>query len=507
MEKHIDKYLEYRKKIIAFRYVDWLINWDQETQAPPLSAKFRADQVEVLAQLYFDLRKEQDFLDTVDFLITNIEEIKDLDLRKDILKINKELRIMRLVPIEEYIDYQVTLAESSQIWAEARELNDFNHFVPVLEKIVRYQKNIIKYFETDELKGYDVLLDEYEEGFTSKMYDQFFDILKEELVPYVMEATKGRRPKFNRKLTGREYPIYKQKEFSRYLIKTFSYDLNRGAIRDTIHPFTSGISTTDIRITSDYYTDSFVTSIVSVLHEIGHAIYDQNNDPKYNGTFLFGSPTYGLHEAQARFYENMIGKSFAFWKKHYPKLLEIFPKQLAGINSLEFYRYLNQVKRSRIRVDADELTYPLHIMVRYEIEKEIFEDELKVKDIPRRWRTLMSDYVGSRPIDDIQGALQDIHWAHGSFGYFPAYALGSAYAAQLYHAMNQDFNVESAIENENIKVINEWFRIKVNQFGASLSASEILLRATGETFNPKYYIDYLKGKYQLISELDQKENK
>src|SRR5690554_4215542 len=301
----------------------------------------------------------------------------------------------------------------------------------------------------------------FEEGSSVAFYDRFFEDLKNELIPFVVEVTKGARPRFNRKLTTREYPIYKQKEISKYLINKLQFDLERGAIRDTVHPFTSGISTDDIRITSDYDINNFTISIFSVLHEIGHAIYDQNNDPKYNGTFLFGSPTYGLHEAQARFYENMIGKSFAFWKKHYPKLLEIFPKQLADINSLEFYRYLNQVKRSRIRVDADELTYPLHIMVRYEIEKEIFEDELKVKDIPRRWRTLMSDYVGSRPIDDIQGALQDIHWAHGSFGYFPAYALGSAYAAQLYHAMNQDFNVESAIENENIKVINEWFRIKV----------------------------------------------
>lgn len=507
MEKYINKYLEYRRKIIAFRYVDWLINWDQETQAPPESAKFRAEQVEVLAKLYFDLRREQPFLDTIDYLIANLDKVNDLDLRKDILRINKELRIMRLVPIEEYIEYQVTLAKSTKIWAEARELNDFNHFAPVLEKIVNYKKNIIKYFTTDNLKGYDVLLDEYEEGFTTKMYDQFFDLLKAELVPYVMEATKGRKPKFNRKLTTRNYPIYKQKEFSKYLIKTFGYDLNRGAIRDTIHPFTDGISTTDIRITSDYYEDSFVTSIVSVLHELGHAIYDQNNDSKYNGTFLFGSPTYGLHEAQARFYENMIGKSFAFWKRHYPKLLEIFPKQLAGINSLEFYRYLNQVERSRIRVDADELTYPLHIMVRYEIEKEIFQDKLKVRDIPRRWRTLMSNYVGSRPIDDVQGSLQDIHWALGSFGYFPAYALGSAYAAQFYKAMNDDFNVESAIENENIKLINEWFRIKVNQYGASLSAGEIILKATGEPFNPQYYVDYLKGKYQLISNLNLKDNK
>lgn len=501
MEKYIEDYLNYRKKIIAFRYVDWLINWDQETQAPAESAKFRSEQVEVLAEMYFDLRNEEKFKATVKYLIENIEKIDDLDLRKDLLKISKELRVMEYVPIEEYIDYQVVLAESTQVWLEAREKNDFNHFVPTLEKIVNYQKNMIKYLETEELKGYDVLLDRYEEGFTIEKYDKFFEELKKELLPFVMEITKGRRPKFNRKLTTREYPIYKQKEFSKYLIKAFDYDLNRGAIRDTVHPFTSGISTTDIRITSDYYEDSFTTSIVSVMHELGHAIYDQNNDPKYNGTFLFGSPTYGLHEAQARFYENMIGKSYAFWKRHYQALVDIFPKQLAGINSLEFYRYLNQVRRSKIRVEADELTYPLHIMVRYEIEKEIFEDKLKVRDIPRRWRTLMANYVGSRPTDDLTGALQDIHWALGSFGYFPAYALGSAYAAQLYNAINKDINIESAIENEHINLINEWFKENVNKYGASLSASEIILKATKEPFNPKYYIEYLKSKYTILNNI------
>lgn len=502
MQKNIDKYLDHRKKIIAFKYVEWIINWDQKTQAPPKSAEFRSEQVEVLSEMYFDLRKDEEFLNTIDYLLLNQDKIRDEDLVKDIKKINKELRVIRKVPMQIYIDNQVILAKSTKIWADALKLNDFNHFAPVLEQIVEYNKIIIKYLEDDNLKGYDVLLDMFEEGSSVEFYDEFFEELKKELVPFVMEVTKGKRPKFNRKLHTREYPITDQKIISKYLLEKTYFDLDRGAIRDTIHSFTSGINTNDIRVTSDYHEDNFVTSIVSVLHEVGHAIYDQNNDPKYNGTFLFGSPSYGLHEAQARLYENMIGKSYPFWMRHYKKLEEVYPKQLNGIEFLEFFKYINQPKRSRIRTEADELTYPLHIMVRYEIEKELFSDKLKVRDIPRRWRTLMANYVGVKPLNDAEGALQDIHWSVGSFGYFPAYALGSAYAAQIYNAMNKVVNVESVIENDHINIINYWLKENINKFGASLTTEEILVYATGEKFNPKYYIKYLKEKFSKLNEIN-----
>lgn len=500
MDKQIEKYLEYRKKIIAFRYIDWLIDWDQKTQAPPKSAAFRSEQVKVLSEMYFELRRNEDFLNTIDYLLNNSNKIEDVDLVKDINVINRELRVIRNVPIDEYIEYQVVLAKSTKIWQEARELNDFEHFVPILEKLVNYNIKIIEYLETDTIKGYDVLLDEYEQGSSVAQYDVFFEYLKKELVPFVMEITKGRKEQFNRKLVNRDYPIVEQKVFSKHLINAFYYDLDRGGIRDTIHSFTSGISTDDIRITSGYDERNFTKSIFSVMHELGHAIYDQNIDPKYNGTFLFGTPSFGLHEAQARMFENMIGRSYAFWSNNYPSLVEVFPKQLAGISVVEFYKSINQVKRSRIRTEADELTYSLHVMVRYEIEKELFTKKLRVKDIPRRWRSLMAKYVGVKPVHDLEGPLQDIHWAIGKFGYFPVYALGSAYAAQIYHAMNKDINVESAIENGHMYLINKWLKDNINKYGKSLHSNEIILRATKEEFNPKYYIEYLKNKFTRLRE-------
>lgn len=498
MKSAINTYLEYRKKIIAFSYVDKLIDWDQNTQAPKLSARYRQDQVEVLAEMYFDLRKEPKFLETIDYLLLNEDKIRDEDLIKDVKKINKELRIIRNMPIEKYINNEVILAKSTKVWEEARRNKDFNHFLPILEEIVNYQKEVIKLLETEDLKGYDVLLDMYEEGMNTKFYDSFFDDLKKEILPFVMEVTKGRKPKFNRKLTIRDYSVVDQKKISKYLLNVLNFDFNRGAIRDTIHPFSIGISNTDVRITSDYYENNFTTSIFSVLHEAGHALYDQNTDDKYNGTFLFGSSGFGLHEAQARLFENMIGRSYNFWKVNYPKLQEVYSKQLKGIDLNEFYKYINEVKRSKIRTEADELTYSLHIMVRYEIEKELFNGKLKVRDIPRRFRTLMAKYVGVRPLNDLEGALQDIHWAAGSFGYFPAYALGNAYAAQIYYTMQKEINLDDLIKENKFDVINYWLKENINKYGGSLSAQEILLKATKEEFNSKYYIKYLKDKFENI---------
>jgi len=498
LDKKIKQYLEYRKKIIAFKYVEWLIDWDEKTQAPLDSADFRANQIEILSKMYFDLRKNDEFLKTIDYLVKNIDKINDEILRKDIIKINRELRVIRMVPEEEYIEYQVLLIQSAKAWQVARREDNFNYYLPILQKVFDYNKKLIKYLETDKLKGYDVLLDLYEENTNVEFYDNFFNKLKEELIPFVIDVTKGSKIKFSKKLKFRNYEIAKQKEFSKYLIKTFDFDLKRGAIRDTIHAFSSGISTTDMRIATDYQIDNFIVSIFNVMHQIGDALYGQNNDEKFNGTFLFGAPSTGLLEAQARIYENMIGRSFAFWNRHYKYLVSLFPKELKGISVVEFYKFINLVKRSKIRIKADELTYPLHIIVRYEIEKDVFNGKLTVRNIARRWRSLMAKYVGVKPIGAIDGPLQDIHWAIGNFGHFPSYALGAAYAAQIYNYMNKEINVESVIENEHIHIINKWLKDNINKYGASKSVDEILMLVTKEKFNIKYYLSYLKNKFSKL---------
>jgi carboxypeptidase Taq len=498
MENYITLYKETRRKLKAYRYFGWLMGWDQETEAPELAVEYRTKQYQVLAEESYKLQSDPQFMEAIEKLHENLDQLGDQDFKVEIKNAYKDLRIVKKVPKDEFIAYQVLVSQGSQIWAKAKDNNDFSMFEPTLEKIVEFNRKFVKYLETPELKGYDILLDMYEEGFGVQEYDLFFNTLKEELVPFVLEVTKNNRQKFSRRLTKAVYPKDKQKEFSEYLIEVFNYDLKRGVLKESAHPFTSGVSTRDTRITTHYHEDNFTSSIFSTIHEMGHAIYELQNDPKYDDTNLHGGTSLGIHESQSRMYENMIARSMAFWKTHYPKLVELFPKQLKDISVEEFHRFINQAQRSLIRIEADELTYSLHVMVRYELEKQLINGKLKVKDLPNKWKSLMSKYVGKRPTTDKEGVLQDIHWSGGMIGYFPTYALGSAYAAQMYQAMNKEIDIEKEIENNNIKAINEWLRKHVHQFAQSKTPKEILHICTKEDFNPTYYVDYLKNKFSSV---------
>ena len=279
------------------------------------------------------------------------------------------------------------------------------------------------------------------------------------------------------------------------------FDKSRSVLKESEHPFTSGFGSRDVRITVHYYPENFVSSIFSAIHETGHGLYEQQSDPALDETFSGGGASMGLHESQSRFYENMIGRSRAFWEVHYGKLQEIFSEQLGEVPLDDFVKYINTVERSFVRTEADELTYPLHIMLRYDMERAFMKNELEVKDFPRYWNQLFREYFGMEPPTDTLGVLQDVHWAYGNVGYFPTYALGSAYAAQIYHAMNRDFDVEASLKDGTTQKINDWLREHIHRFGASMPPAEILKNATGEEFNPQYYVDYLIEKYSRIYEL------
>lgn len=493
MQTYIDTYKNMRKRLNAYGYAMWVLEWDLETDHPTGAVDYRAEQIEVLSNEIYALETDKKYNKAIDYLYENIDKLDDL-LKREIKKVEKELRLIKKMPKDEYIDYQVLLSKSTSIWSKARENDDFEMFLPVLEKIVAYQRKIVRYLQTPELKGYDVLLDLYEEGMTTKEYDVFFEDLRNELVPFVLTATSGKKP-LSRKLTKNLFPLYKQKQFNMYLTDVFKFDLTHGVLRTSAHPFTSNFSSFDVRITTRYIENSIESAIFSTIHEMGHGIYEQNISPELKDTNLATGSSMGIHESQSRMYENMIGRSYAFWEAHFDHLKEIFDKELKNVTLLEFYQYINRAERSLVRTEADELTYPLHIMVRYEIEKLLISGKLKAKDVAKRWKRLYQQYVGVRPKDDKDGVLQDIHWAAGSFGYFPTYALGSAYAAQIYYAMNKDFNVENAISDNKIEKINAWLKEHIHQYGQSKSPKELMLMATGEPFNSKYYIEYLKRKF------------
>src|SRR5690606_15017107 len=280
------------------------------------------------------------------------------------------------------------------------------------------------------------------------------------------------------------------------------YDFEAGRLDETVHPFMIGLNSGDIRITTKYDENDFRSAVFGTIHECGHALYEQNIDASLNGLPLSTGASMGIHESQSLFYENIIGRNESFWKHHYAILQKHSPEQFGDVPAEEFLKAINFSEPSLIRIEADELTYPLHIMIRYEIEREIFNGDLQAEDLPRVWNEKYEEYLGIRPQNDAEGVLQDMHWSDGSFGYFPSYALGFMYAAQWKHAMDQDIpNFDELCERGELAPIKDWLTNKVHQYGALKKPNELILEGTGEPLSAKYLTDYLQDKYTQLYNL------
>jgi carboxypeptidase Taq len=494
----INIYIDYRTKMQALGYASYIISWDSETEAPVGCLEERSKQVGVLSEMSYRLERSDEYINCVKTLYDNIDSLDEL-LKVEIKKVYKDLMNSLKVPMDELVEYSILISKSQNIWAEAKVNNDYSLFKSTLKEIIDFNKRYVKYLETENLKGYDVLLDIYEEGMTKDKYDKFFSLLKTEIVPLVKQI---KQKNINKDpLFGKLFDVNKQKEFADYLMDVMCFDKSRGLIKESEHPFTSGYGTTDVRITNHYYEDLLISGIFSCIHELGHATYEQQSNPTLDSTLLGGGASMAMHESQSRFYENIVGRSYNFWVKHYPKLKSIFNEELKDVSLDEFYRYINNVECSLIRTEADELTYPLHIMVRYEIEKLIIESDVNVDELPSIWNNLYKEYLGIDVPTDKEGILQDIHWAGGSFGYFPTYALGSAYGAQMLESIKKDLNFELEIGNENLKQINEWLKNKIHVYGSTKTPDELLNISTGKSFDAKYYVEYLKNKFSKIYSL------
>ena len=497
METLIKKYRELSNKINAINYAFYLISWDSETEAPVGCFDERSKQMGVLSSMMLDIKMSDEYFNVVAQLHkSNL----DGDLKIEIEKVYKDLSKERKLPQDLLVEFNILMAKSANIWANAKQNNDYSLFKPILAQILDFLQKYVKLLGTEKLNGYNLLLDEYEEGFNMEKYDEFFLLLRKEIVPLLKQIKEQKEP-YDYEFSKKIYSITKQKEYANYLLKVMNFDLNRGLMKESEHPFTSGYGTSDVRITTHYYPDLLISSIFSVIHEGGHATYELQCDPKYDNTALSGGTSMAFHESQSRFYENIIGRKYSFWETHYPKLQEIFNDELKDVTLDEFYHYVNLVTPSLIRTEADELTYPLHIMVRYELEKLMINNQISLDELPNKWNELYKEYLGVDVPSDKEGVLQDVHWSGGSLGYFPTYALGSAYAAQIYHQMEKEINVDEIIKSGNLLEINNWLKEKVHKYAGSKKPEELLLMITGEKFNPKYYVDYLKNKYTKIYNL------
>ncbi|MDT8337386.1 MAG: carboxypeptidase M32, partial [Candidatus Izemoplasmatales bacterium] len=443
----------------------------------------------------FLLQTNPELINIVNELYGKIDDLDDL-LQREVKKAKRAIDKIINVPQEEYLAYQKLINDSQLIWEDAKKNNDYDSFKGNLKKIVEYNKKFALYYDKDA-NPYDTLLDDYEEGMSMKEYDIFFNTLKKDLVPFVKEVLTAKKENYSDFINA-NFDTKKQEQFCDYLIDVLHFNQNSGLMKKSVHPFTWNTSPEDVRFTTKYLENYVFSSIFAAVHELGHALYEQQVSTEFDDTLLNGGTSMGIHESQSRFYENIVGRSYEFWLANLPKFKEIFPEQTKNINAKDMYKAVNQAEASLIRIEADELTYPLHIMLRYDIERMLINDNVSVDDLPQIWNDKIEEYLGITPTNDSEGVLQDVHWSGGMIGYFPTYALGTAYSAQIYNTMQKELDVSKLIKENNIIKINEWLKEKLHKYGSSKTPKELLLMITGEEFNPKYYIDYLKGKYTKL---------
>ena len=481
----------------AYNHAMGVLYLDATTAAPSDTWEGRGKTMEILSEITYNLSANPENGELLSYLEAHSGEL-DAQTKREAEVLRKGYDQINKIPAEEYIAYSVLMNDAQGVWAKAKNDDDFAAFAPYLEKIVAYNRRFAGYYNS-QMKPYDALLNEYEEGLNMETLDAFFAQLRSVIVP-LLAKTQGAEP-IEDAFLFKHYPVEVQRKFSDYLMEVMGMDRSHCGIAETEHPYTTNFNNKDVRITTHYHEDNLVSSMFSVIHEGGHALYEMGADDCYNYTALSGGVSMGIHESQSRFYENIIGRSPAFVHAIFPKVKELFPEQLAGVDEKMFYRAINKAEPSLIRTEADELTYCMHIMIRYELEKQMMDGTLEVKDVPAAWNKLYAEYLGVQVPDDARGCLQDIHWSGGSLGYFPSYALGSAYGAQMIAVMQQELgDVYADVARGDLSRITCWLREHIHQHANFKKPGQILEEACGK-FDAKYYTDYLTKKYSELYNL------
>lgn len=491
------EFLEYVKKITAYNEALALIYWDLRTGAPKQGVDQRSQVIGMLSSEVFKMSTSEEMA----AYIANLsgKELSEIS-RKTLEECRKAYDRNKKVPAEEYKEYVILQSKAESVWEEARANSDFELFLPYLEKLVDMTKRIVNYWGYEGNK-YNALLALYEPGMTVEILDKVFEELREKIVPLVKQIAESPNKPQTRFLYN-YFPKESQRKFGLDILAQMGFDFDAGRLDVTVHPFATGLNPGDVRVTTRYDEHDFRTSLFGTIHEGGHALYEQNLSKELIGTTLCEGTSMGIHESQSLFFENIVGRNFSFWKHNYEQLKAYSGNQFENVSLEDFYRAINESKPSLIRIEADELTYPLHVIIRYEIEKGLFNDKIEVKDLPEIWNDMYEKILGIRPENDAKGVLQDVHWSGGSFGYFPSYALGYMYAAQFKHKMMEDLpNFNQLLEQGNLLPIKEWLTENIHQYGKLKKPLEILLDTTGEGLNAQYLIDYLYEKYSKVYQL------
>ena len=471
------------------------LGWDQRTQMPAAAAEYRAEQVTLLAGMIHQHWTDAEFGRRLAELAAGpLAADPHSDTGANIRRLKRRYDRKAKLPaaLVEELARTAVLAEAA--WEEARRKNDFPTFRPLLERMIELKRQ-----EADALGyvqcRYDALLDDYEPEALTAEVTQVLAALRGPLVELIRHIRdSNRRPDVA--ILHRRYPAAVQAEFGRQAATQIGFDFRRGRLDVTVHPFCCGLGPNDCRITTRYDEQFFNTAIFGILHEAGHGIYDQGLPGEHFGTPLGEAISLGIHESQSRMWENMVGRSLAFWESSYPLAQRTFPEALGEVPLRTFYFAINDVRPSLVRVEADEATYNLHILVRFELEQDLLDGKLAVADLPEAWRQKYREYLGVRPESDADGVLQDVHWSAGLIGYFPTYTLGNLYAAQFFAQADADLGgLADQFARGEFEPLRRWLREKIHRQGQRFSASELVRQVTGRPLDAQPLLDHLRGKF------------
>jgi carboxypeptidase Taq len=484
-------------EIADLNHASALLGWDQQTYMPAAGAEDRGNQLATLGQIAHVKFVSDEIGKLLDDLQPYVSQLDPDSLDACLVKVtrrnfDKEIK----VPTELVMEIAIVTTAAHEAWATARANNDFAHFQPHLEKVLDLARRYAGLFAPyDHI--YDPMVDIFEPGLKTADIKTIFNALRPQQVELIKKIAS--RPQVDDSFLHLTYDEQKQWDFGVEIITKMGFDWNRGRQDKTLHPFTTTFGLGDVRITTRVYPNYISSALFSTMHEAGHAMYEMGSDPSLSRSPLQGGASSGIHESQSRMWENLVGRSYPFWQCFYPRLQEVFPSQLANVSLDAFYKGINKVQPSLIRVEADEATYNLHIMLRMELEIALMENSLAVRNLPEAWNTRFQEYLGITPHNDADGVLQDVHWSGGMIGYFPSYALGNLIGAQLWELINTDIpDLPAQIRRGEFAPWLAWLHEKVHKHGSKFEPQDLIQRVTGTKIDPAPYIRYLSQKYTEI---------
>ena len=474
-----------------------ILHWDQEVIMPVGASESRAQQVGTLAGVLHEKKTHpkmgkllEQFSQTDESEFTNYEWCNIREARR-------EFDMSTKIPKTLVTELAELSSRAHLVWVKARSENKFSDFVPVLKRLIDLKIKWAGYV-FPEMDAYDANIDTYERGTTQKEIAPIFDTLKAELIPLIKRIQESNYKPETSFLSG-EFPLEKQEILGRKISEDMGFMFDRGRMDVSVHPFCGGSHPTDVRITTRYRTDNFIESLYAVIHETGHGLYEQGRMERDRDLPVSEALTMAIHESQSLFWERMIAQGKSFCVRYLPLLADTFPHNFKNINPEQLYEAVNASEPSFIRVEADEVTYPMHVILRFELERGLFDGSIQVEQLPKMWNAKMREYLGAEPPTDTLGVLQDTHWSGGAFGYFPSYTLGAIYASQFYQALTRVHpDIETQIEVGDLAPIRKWLGSQIHQQGRLLSVPDLVKQVTGEKLNPGKFLEYLKTKYHQI---------